>query len=492
MNCNLLSPYHSLDLWKEQFGARSEKFMQTTEEHILQGINPGGIYSAIWCRDAAYILKDWFLLGRIDEVMQQISFIWSHQILPGKEKIIYGRGSPEMKFLSVVASDDIEKTFEGALPTTIYRTGFSEVYAANPDIDSTALMVSTTSWILNAILRAGICKFISLPPASSSEKNNAISFSISPSTRSPNQVIEYVVPLMLKAIDYLSSRDIDNDGLLEQNHNEDWMDTVLRAGKIVYSQSCWILALTNLSSLLIELNQQNKSLNKIRNLLNKAIKAVEDKLWSEQDNSYVDLQESHHIGGPFRTLTQDVLLYLVAITENTNDDTSGSNYNIQRDKRTQYQNCQQEQQRQQQQQSPQEQKSESYTVNVKRALSTLDAIKSRVWKDDWPLVTEAELKSTGPWILKPNYYHNHTFWAWTTGIEILARIRFDQIQECNTLFSKLISNDNHPQLNAFYEWINPITDKGDGAYPFRTGISAVRVAVSELLYKIREQKNAES
>lgn len=49
MNCNLLSPYHSLDLWKQQFGARSEKFMQTTEEHVLQGINPGGIYSAIWC-----------------------------------------------------------------------------------------------------------------------------------------------------------------------------------------------------------------------------------------------------------------------------------------------------------------------------------------------------------------------------------------------------------------------------------------------------------
>jgi hypothetical protein len=452
MNCNLLSPYHSLDLWKEQFGARSEKFMQTTEEHILQGINPGGIYSAIWCRDAAYILKDWFLLGRIDEVMQQISFIWSHQILPGKEKIIYGRGSPEMKFLSVVAIDDIEKTFEGALPTTIYRI------------------------TANVIIR---------------KKKNAISFSISPSTRSPNQVIEYVVPLMLKAIDYLSSRDIDNDGLLEQNHNEDWMDTVLRAGKIVYSQSCWILALTNLSSLLIELNQQNKSLNKIRNLLNKAIKAVEDKLWSEQDNSYVDLQESHHIGGPFRTLTQDVLLYLVAITENTNDDTSGSNCNIQKDKRTQYHNWQQEQQRRQQQQSLQEQKSEIYTVNVKRALSTLDAIKSRVWKDDWPLVTEAELKSTGPWILKPNYYHNHTFWPWTTGIEILARIRFDQIQECNTLFSKLISNDNHHQLNAFYEWINPITDKGDGAYPFRTGISAVRVAFSELLYKIREPKNAE-
>jgi hypothetical protein len=286
---------------------------------------------------------------------------------------------------------------------------------------------------------------------------------------------------MLKAIDYLSSRDIDNDGF----HNEDWMDTVLRAGKIVYSQSCWILALTNLSLLLLELNQQNKGLSKIRNLQNKAIKAVEDKLWSEQDNSYVDLQESHHVGGPFRTLTQDVSLYLVAITENINYEISGSNYNIQKG-----QICQQQQQHQYQQ-SPEEQKSEIYTVNIKRALSTLDAIKSRVWKDDWPLVTEAELKSTGPWILRPNYYHNHTFWPWTTGIEILARIRFDQIQECNTLFSKLISKDTHPQLNAYYEWVNPITDKGDGAYPFRTGISAVRVAVSELLYKIGEPKNAE-
>src|ERR687896_573722 len=333
MNCNLLSPFHSSELWKQQFRVKLEKFMKTTEEHVLQGINPGGIYSAIWCRDAAYILRDWFLLGKIDEVLQQISFIWSHQILPGKEKIIYGRGSPEMEFLSVVASDDIEKTFEGALPTSIYRAGFSEVYAANPDIDSTALMISTTSWILNTVLKAGICKFISLPPTSSSEKNNATSFSIYPSTRSPNQVIEYVVPLMLKAIDYLSSRDIDNDGLLEQNHNEDWMD----------------------------------------NVLNKAIKAVEDKLWSEQDNSYVDLQESHHVGSPFRTLTQDVSLYLVAITENINYEISGSNYNIQRG-----QICQQQQQHQYQQ-SPEEQKSEIYTVNIKRALSTLDAIKSRVW-----------------------------------------------------------------------------------------------------------------
>ena len=72
----------------------------------------------------------------------------------------------------------------------------------------------------------------------------------------PSKVAEFVIPRMLKAVEYLSGRDIDNDGLLEQNHNEDWMDTVLRAGKIVYSQACWILALTNLATLLSKLGEK--------------------------------------------------------------------------------------------------------------------------------------------------------------------------------------------------------------------------------------------
>jgi hypothetical protein len=45
----------------------------------------------------------------------------------------------------------------------------------------------------------------------------------------------------------------------------------------------------------------------------------------------------------------------------------------------------------------------------------LDAIRARAWKEKW-LVTEVELKSTGPWNLKPYQYHNQTFWPWTTGI----------------------------------------------------------------------------
>ena len=137
----------------KSFTSMAHQFMKDTEQHALQGVNPGGIYQAIWCRDASFILRSWFHSGNIHGVLQQISTIWSHQIVPGKEKIIYGRGSPEMNYRPTIAKEDKQKTMEGALPTTMYQAGYSEVYGLNPDIDSTALMISTTSWILNKILK---------------------------------------------------------------------------------------------------------------------------------------------------------------------------------------------------------------------------------------------------------------------------------------------------------------------------------------------------
>jgi len=133
----------------------------------MQGINPGGYYYAIWCRDASYILKDWFLSDHTSEVLRHLYLIWSHQISGNvkgahdddddkteheKEKVIFGRGSPEEKFRTATLPDTLRNSFEGALPTTIYQAGYSEVYGKNPDIDSTALMISTTSWILSHVL----------------------------------------------------------------------------------------------------------------------------------------------------------------------------------------------------------------------------------------------------------------------------------------------------------------------------------------------------
>jgi hypothetical protein len=198
--------------------------------------------------------------------------------------------------------------------------------------------------------------------------------------------------------------------------------------------------------------------------------AVDQNLWSEEDGCYLDIQETHHIGGPYRTLTQDVSLYLVAITENRIKDSL---------KFTRKHDGQEEEEEQKQTES------KILEQNLdNRANRTLDAIRARAWKEKWPLVTEVELKATGPWILKPYQYHNQTFWPWTTGIEMLARSRFDRVEECNILFSTLTS-EGHPHMHTFYEWINPITDEGSGAYPFRTGISAVRISIADIIEKIK-------
>jgi hypothetical protein len=415
------------------FSQKLSKFLENTDGYI-QEINPGGNYKEIWLRDTSYILKDQFIssVKKPKELLSIIRRIWSHQITTqSRKKVIHGRGSPEMKFRSKSTNKNEKANFEGALPSTIYyKKKVSEVYAKNPDIDSTALTISTTAWILGNLVKDGMVK----QPETT---ENTI-----------DKTIDLTVPRMLKAIDYLVSRDIDNDGLLEQDHNEDWMDTVMRRGKIVYSQACFILALKHLSFLFSHIEMEKES-HRMIGLAKKTIEAVEKNLWSEDDGSYIDVQQGEkHIGGPYRTLTQDVSLYLIAVTED--DGNTGRNSSL----------------------------------FQRRAIRTLAAIQERIWKEKWPLVTEVELKKTGPWKLKPNQYHNHTFWPWSTGIEMLARSRFDQCKECAILFSKL-SSDDHPHRHIFYEWVNPINDKAEGAHLFRTGLSAVRIAAREIESRIQ-------
>ena len=450
------------------FVAKAQTFMNKTEEHILQGANPGGYYQAIWCRDASYILRDWALSGNVTAALQQLYLIWSHQIQIGKEKLVFGRGSPEMKFMSEEAKEEEQKEFHGALPTTIYQAGFSEIYGQNPDIDSTALMISTTAWILNRSLNHASL-FSGSPMISTTAKENSSDYVsgllFKLGITDPKKAIDYLVPKMLTAVDYLAGRDIDDDGLLEQSHNEDWMDTVLRAGKIVYSQACWILALKELSTLLRKIDREKES-DRIERMSDRAIRSVDHKLWSNEDGSYIDIQVTHHIGGPYRTLTQDVSLYLLAISEYEDKrNTAHSKQGVS--------------------------KSVIGEHKLYRAHTTLDRLKSRIWKENWPLVTEVALRSTGPWMLKPYQYHNHTFWPWTTGIELLARSRFDRIEECNLLMSTLTSESNL-HMHTFYEWINPITAEGNGAFPFRTGISAVRISVFDILSNFMKGTSSET
>ncbi|HEY7778162.1 MAG TPA: hypothetical protein VIA09_06445 [Nitrososphaeraceae archaeon] len=437
------------------FDVLARKFLDKTHGQILQGINPGGIYQAIWCRDASYILMDWFLSGNIQGTMQQIYQIWSHQIKsPPIEKIVYGRGSIDMKFLSEVY-DDRKEEFKGALPSTIYQAGFSEVYGKNPDIDSTALIISTTSRILAKC--ANNKKTLNEPKNQSDSTDYLPSLLLKVGITDPERITDYVLPRMFDAVQYLLNRDVDGDGLLEQDHNEDWMDTILRAGKIVYSQACWILALTNFALLLNAIGKTDES-RKMNERAQVAIKAVNDVLWSEEAKSYIDVQVEHHIGGPYRTLMQDVSLFLVAaqeyfLSDNILNNTSKSNRYVSNHP--------------------------LFETIQNRSLETLAAMKKRLWKNGWPLVTEVGLKITGPWVLKPYQYHNQTMWPWTTAIELSARSKFNQFKDCKSLLSELSSGK--PYMYSFYEWVNPVDKQPGGAFPFRTGISAIRLAISDVV-----------
>jgi glycogen debranching enzyme len=453
---------------------KAHTFLEKTEMHTMQGVNPGGYYQAVWCRDASYILRDWFLSGNVDGTLLNIAQIWSHQITPGREKILHGRGSPQMNFSAEVADEEKEKEFEGALPTTIYQIGFSETYGKNPDIDSTALMISTTAWILgnwslkyrdsaHSKSNSGDSKVV----ASQNSSDFVSGLLAKIGVTDPAKVTTFAIPRMIKAVDYLAKRDIDGDGLLEQGENEDWMDTALRAGKIVYSQACWILALNDLSVLLSNTGQESEA-ERMRNMRDRAIESVEQKLWSQEQGCYLNLQtahneESRHVD----TLTEDSAFYLVAMTADTEQNSLRV---MQREALIN-------------QEPPK-------TLENKlqhRASSALEAIKSRMWQSKWPLVTEGFLKETGPWTLKPYEYHNQTCWPWIASVEMLARARFDRIEECDAMLSAFTSQEGSPEIHAFYEWIDPNTNQGHGAFPFRTGISTIRVIIAGVLLKIRSE-----
>jgi hypothetical protein len=102
------------------------------------------------------------------------------------------------------------------------------------------------------------------------------------------------------------------------------------------------------------------------------------------------------------------------------------------------------------------------------------------------------LEETGPWTLKPFEYHNQTCWPWIAAVEMLARARFDRIEDCDTMMSAFASQAGDPQPIAFYEWIDPNTEQGHGAFPFRTGISTMRIMVTGFLFKAMREYSPSS
>ncbi len=430
-------------------------FLSVTEKYTSQNTEPGDYYKAVWCRDAAYILKDQFLSGHSSAVLDQLKNIWNKQIGTNSTKLIYGRGSPKTSFTPLNAESDVTGNFYGALPTTIFDN-FSEIYALNPDIDSTALMIYVSTWILTNMMRDSVDK---------SEKVSA----------TVTELTEYLTPFLYRGIDYLTSRDEDNDGLLEQDHNEDWMDTVLRDGKVVYSQACWLMALTSFANLLFVRGKEDEA-QRLRHMASELVDSIENNMWSEEAKCYVGLNSDKLQGNDSEgILYQDIVFYAFAMTEMLPHIVPNFSNIRQFDMDPKHKN--------------RSLADDKKALKIKeRLILALGSLKNRIWLQDIPLVTERPLLKTGPWILQSNEYHNYTHWPWITAVELLTRFRFGQTDECNLLLSNLFNrngkNKKSDHDNIFYEWLNPTTKTGGGAYPFRTGISAYRVTSFEMMSKV--------
>jgi hypothetical protein len=60
------------------------------------------------------------------------------------------------------------------------------------------------------------------------------------------------------------------------------------------------------------------------------------------------------------------------------------------------------------------------------------------------------------------------------------------------MISAFTSQAGNPESIAFYEWIDPNTEQGHGAFPFRTGISTMRVMVIGFLFKVMREYSPSS
>ncbi len=353
-------------------------------------ITPGSYYTGIWCRDAAFILNELNNTGKKDSSVQWLERIWQNQIHPG-QNVVHGRGSPAMDFKMTNATNEYLTKFAGSLPTSIQHN-YVEIYAENPDIDSTALMVSTTCRILLEI--------------------------------NSSEIIDKLLPKLEKAVHALEIRDTDDDLLLEQAQNEDWADNMLRAGKVVYSQAAWAMALRDWAAILEKIKKNKRSDYEL-DRYKQVIRQIDSKLW--RDDSYSDNIQNNSAGlneGNKQTITQDVSLFLsLREAEHT------------------------------------------------KALSTLEKIQKNLWKDGSSVSCFAPRNNTGPAKLKSYHYQNGGFWPWITSFEILARLYYDDADNCKIIIKRALPC-------AEIEWVNPDFKDG-GAYPFRTGIAAMRTALRE-------------
>ncbi|MBI2184530.1 MAG: hypothetical protein HYU39_06180 [Thaumarchaeota archaeon] len=368
--------------WRNIAEAPLEEVVQQVFSYarkVIRGVQPGGGYGGIWCRDASFIIRAMARLGLFEECLSGLTEIWSHQIQLNSN-VVYGRGSPLTGFKVRRASQDDLRSWSGALATTI-RGRQLEVYGSEPDVDSNALLISATCDILR-------------------------SFDLGS--------LHSALVRVDKAMNYLFGRAGSTTMFISQNPNEDWMDTAMRSGTVLYTQAVWAKALAAYGMALEAVGRRQEggvvlsNLQKLIGSLNQLAKE-EVEGWKSGQRVYQDAVYAVQVDG----------------------------------------------------------------IDAEVSVEVLRVLKERTRRALGPVVVDPPLGETLPLRTNAGVYQNGAFWPWVTAQEVLAKLRYGFVDEAIALFRACI-----PFFGL--EWVEPVSGKKQGRYPFKTGIAAFLEASAEL------------
>lgn len=190
---------------------------QIADTKIGRILMPGPTYLGIWARDTSIVSLGLNRLGRADLAGELLQRYWSYQITPDSDanSFIF-RNKRIADWTDDHAFRPTREQLRreaGAFPTSVYihtpnfPAGTREIYTNRADLDSAAWLV------------------IALHDHYVHSRDDTL--------------LRRLAPSVSGAIDYLWSRDVDGDHLLEQGPNEDWADILLRRGKVSYTQAVW-------------------------------------------------------------------------------------------------------------------------------------------------------------------------------------------------------------------------------------------------------------
>ncbi|HEW93096.1 hypothetical protein DRN87_01875 [Candidatus Geothermarchaeota archaeon] len=164
-------------------------------------------------------------------------------------KVFIGRYAPDLDYKYIEVGEKYISDVEGGFPSLVDR---DRVYIQGiyPDIDS-------TSMALNILIEAA-------------KELNIY-----------NDEIDLAIKNGLK---YLSNRDINRDGLLEQYYNEDWAIGLYREGSVLYSNAVYIKTLENAFDLYIDVDREFSL--EIQRRLSRCYEKIERLMWLK--DHYID------------------------------------------------------------------------------------------------------------------------------------------------------------------------------------------------------------